>query len=257
MQPSDMKYPLCWIAYFDLLGFRSLVENRSIWEVRKCYEEALDEVNRKCYWTPAMWFSDTFLFYTQDDSRDSFGKIVGASEGFFRRMLKNLIPVRGCLAFGEFYAGPKGTLFGPALIKAYDEAEAQDWLGFILSEEAENKVKQYEINGRSVYDNLREHYFREYDVPFKKVESQRGQEPRSIEYRRRLVYTINLGSPRHGSEDPESARLLWNDLDHMQAISHLAKNLDDEKRQSINRKYENTKAFLMDTVPKLSDYVRK
>jgi hypothetical protein len=256
MQPSDLKYPLCWVAYFDLLGFRSTVEQRSIWHVLEHYKKALDKIKQLDHWTPAKWFSDTFLFYTEDDSMESFGKISGASEVFFRDMLRNWIPVRGCLTFGEFYAGEGESLFGPALLDAYDEAEAQDWLGLILTRKAEDKMKQYPINGRTAYDVFREYNYRDYEVPFKKQDSDRRAQLRLTGDCRRLVYTINCASLSHGREDPEWASHLWSDLDNMQRIGgDAAKNLLERER--IDKKYENTKTFLMDTVPKLSDSVRK
>jgi hypothetical protein len=240
MMPTEKTYSSCWVAYFDLLGFGNMVEHCEIWHVFEHYERALDEIKRLGHWTPARWFSDTFVFHTRDDSIDSLGKIAGASEIFFHRMITHLIPIRGCLTYGPLYTGPDDVLFGPALVTAYKEAEAQDWLGFILTPEAEERMKKYEVNGKNVYDVLRQYCYRGFDVPFK--ESYR----KTIESSRRLVY-----NPCHDKTSLESARTLCDWLSQMQCLG-LDIEQGEKKRKHIQSIYENTRAFLIDIVPGLS-----
>jgi hypothetical protein len=73
---------------------------------------------------------------------------------------KKSYPLRGCLAHGGLYIGLRGEMFGPALIDAYEEAEKQDWIGFVLHRTAEERMRHYCIDGRSVADALCE-----YDYP--------------------------------------------------------------------------------------------
>jgi hypothetical protein len=251
MKASE-PYSLYWVAYFDLLGFKSIVENeREVWRVQECYATALDKIEelKQGREIEAKWFSDTFLLYTGDVSKESFGAIEGASGHFFRRMLSSRIPMRGCLAFSKFYAGPRRELLGPALIAAHRETEAQEWLGFILHPEAANRVREYEINGQSVYDVLLRYDYREYDVAFKKTISGGP---------RRLVYT-----PINPTWKPEYAGFLCRDLDTMQrdGEGRIDRQKDtpasekEAEKERVRRKYENTKRFLLDTVPGLSDYL--
>jgi hypothetical protein len=251
MQASE-GYSLYWVAYFDLLGFKSIVENeREIRRVQERYETALDKIDelKQGHKIKAKWFSDTFLLYTEDVSKASFGAIAGASGHFFRWMLSSRIPIRGCLAFGKFYVGPRHELFGPALIAAYEEAEAQEWLGFILHPEAAKRMKEYKVNGQSVYDVLLRYDYREYDVPFKQKVSGGP---------RRLVY-----APINPTWRPEYASFLCRDLDTMQVDGEnlidrqqdTAASEKETEKERVRRKYEHTRQFLLDTIPGLSVYL--
>jgi hypothetical protein len=289
------RYESYWITYFDLLGFEDVVrEPRNIacqighvdgrpriWYALEHYRRALEEFEdfKRDYRMQGKWFSDTFLFYTKDESSDCVLKIASASGAFFRRMFGGLIPMRGCLAHGDLYSGPEDELFGPALIDAYREAEAQDWLGFIIHPNAEERMRLCEKNGRSVCKALQEYDYRDYRVPFKKkvphdVQANSSwrcvrrflapfkknvaadaQESRPSERRRRLAYTlIKPGETR------EHVQFLLRDLDHMQSVGEHLIGIDkdmtteekEKKRQDVRRKYENTREFLRNMPPALS-----
>src|ERR1035438_10287244 len=72
-------HPACscsrWLADFDLLGTRELIRSGDPFQVFSVYEKALREVT---HWNARLprighaWFSDTFLIYSQSDSRSDF-----------------------------------------------------------------------------------------------------------------------------------------------------------------------------------------
>src|SRR3974377_136077 len=90
-----------WIAYFDRLGFKAYCKSHDPVDVfcescawltiaeQAC--EGLSDVN-------LVWFSDTLLFYSMDDSRESFQAVDGASTSFFDELIDSQIPARGALA---------------------------------------------------------------------------------------------------------------------------------------------------------------
>ena len=118
------------------------------------------------------FFSDTFIFYTENDSKDSFRGISAASELFFQEMFLKEIPMRGCLNVGQFYADEEnGIFFGRALIDAYKLSEGQNWIGFVLSEEARQKLKDYESMG---FKSNKYFSFQEYNVPYKEETKRRN-----------------------------------------------------------------------------------
>ena len=90
------------------------------------------------------WFSDSFLFYTEDGT----GSDYTAFDVFVRWFVHFLvahdkIPVRGAITFGDFYGDVShNILFGKALVEAYEYGEAQDWIGFILCPSAVNRLKE-------------------------------------------------------------------------------------------------------------------
>lgn len=191
------------------------------------------------------WFSDTFLFFMPDGSPESFLGIDSACRAFFQRMLLRRIPLRGSLTVGKFYVESDAILIGPALVEAYDYAERQDWLGFVLTPKACRHLKGYNKDGRSVYDILLEHYYRPWDVPIKAGRGSRRETANSP------AYTMNLIRPAHGTEVADEARRVWDALIDMQERAK-DRSQDGEISQGVFRKYENTKRFLLDTVPALS-----
>lgn len=256
MEASE-TYQSYWVAYFDLLGFEKMVRQSTVCRARDCFRAAREEIKSKAEtrMIETTWFSDTFLLYVKDESWDSC-KISGAAAHFFRSMLEQSIAVRGCLAYGGLHLGPDGELFGPVLIDAYKEAEAQDWLGFTIHASAEERMGQYSVNGRSVDEILKEYDFRKYPVPFKHKESRQPQESQPGERDCRLAYTII------SLQDAGKSSHYWATLDDMQANADdlILKGHDaldcaacEDERRRVTRKYENTKKFIRDTISKHSN----
>ena len=186
------------------------------------------------------WFSDTFLFYMLDDSKEPFIEIDKACRSFFHRMILKRIPLRGSLTVDRLYIESDDVLIGPALVEAYDYAERQDWLGFVLTPNVRERLKGDAADGESLYDLLCRHYYREYDVP---VKSRRGSESSGRE--NLPACTMNFIRFDHGNQDLDEAKEILSALDDME---HMA--IDES--QSVRAKYERTKRFLLETVPGLS-----
>jgi hypothetical protein len=238
------EYGSYWVAYFDLMGFESMVRGENaVGPIRfEVYEPLLTEIKNGFKEVECKWFSDTFLFYTPDHSRTCWSGISDVCESFFYRAIEQQIPVRGCLSIGDFYA-EGDILVGPALIEAYRLAERQDWLGFVLSPKAVAKCNQYGIG--------RKHY-REYDVPVHDGKSER-------------LETFILSSCFQGCCPPHE---WWNYLDEMEGgalvyIEPTGKR--DEEAQSgdasteserVLRKYRNSKKYLLNLYPQLADLVQ-
>jgi hypothetical protein len=238
----------CWLAYFDILGFSNMVENFPVEFVKESYKKALkkgEQFNSRCKFK---WFSDSFIFYIENDSLDSYRCIRTASILFFRDMFLKEIPMRGCLNVGQLYADEEnGIFFGPALIDAHDFAENQEWIGFILSKEAREKIKDYELAGFKT-DN--DYWFQEYNVPYKDKE-------KSKRYNL-LVYKLNI-------LNTEYSERLWIALNIMERKAFLS--LPKDKRNNnintcskckrIFTKYRNTEDYLLSLYPSLQSEGKK
>ncbi len=143
----------CWIACLDLLGFKEKV---SAFErgsgcghldvfVRNFYGKLLDELQRQGkYWPGKVftaWASDTFLFFTRDDSKDSFGCIAGSAKHFCWSVIPKNWPLRGAIGFGQLYADRfKNIFLGSGLIDAYEYAQKQNWIGLIVTPKANSRL---------------------------------------------------------------------------------------------------------------------
>jgi hypothetical protein len=248
MENRNLGYKSYWVAYFDLLGFENRVKGeKAIWSILEGYRTALAEIRTNPGEIRNKWFSDTFLFYTPDDSRTSFRGMETACQSFFYRMMISQIPVRGCLAVGDFYEDASDdVLVGPALIEAYRLAEGQDWLGFVLSTDAVRRREQY---------GIRSDCYREYDVPF-----DHGKSTKRLE-----AFILSHRFPQCCSPDE-----WWRCLDEMEGDAPAyvtSEQRRGEQGQSggapiesemelVLRKYRNSKKYLRSLYPQLVGFVQ-
>lgn len=153
-----------WVSYFDRLGFGSYSKQSGLVEIfsetcnwlRHSKESAQDLAN-----VEFVWFSDTILFYSTDDSKTSFQAVAETSRCFFDELLDSRIPVRGALAFGDFYADKPNALFmGKALVDAFEYGEKFDWLGFVIHPSALARMEE-------VGQPVSELTYRRWDAEFK------------------------------------------------------------------------------------------
>lgn len=142
MDPNSyrpLRYRKRWFCYLDLLGFTSLVHSESVEHVIPLYIEALEHLRKEAKPKKRLglicsWFSDTFIIYSRDDTDREFSYVEQVGRLFFQKLILHHIPVRGALTHDSLYSQSSENIFvGPALIDAYNYAENQKWLGFILT----------------------------------------------------------------------------------------------------------------------------
>jgi hypothetical protein len=154
-----------WVGYFDLLGVKQIYKTKDHIQIFIAISSAAERCKeRSDAWGNVgyAWFSDTFIFFTNDDSAESLKAIENISRWFVYSLITNCIPVRGAISCDAFYADRENDIFfGEALLEAYKYGEAQDWIGFILSPSAEKRLKQLET-----LSELRLNYVHT-DIPFK------------------------------------------------------------------------------------------
>lgn len=209
----------CWLAYFDLLGTSSLISSGKTSDVFNAYLVALGHLESWDIRHPNVfraWFSDTFIMYTEDDSRDSFKAIEIISRWFMFALLDRKIPVRGALACNHFYADRSNSLYlGEALLDAYECGENQDWIGYIICPSAISKLSKFEaIRELQNYTN--------YEIPFKK--------PPKLS---KNILACKLGDMIRDSDDRNFL---------IDKLIEMKKNINDP---SIQKKYTRTIDFLM------------
>ncbi len=156
-----------WLGYFDLLGTKKIISTNNHLSVFSVYGNAIEQFKNMKNTIPdiqPLWFSDTFMIYSEDMSINGFGEVSHIASWVCYDLIMKGIPVRGSISYGEFYADKDNSLFfGKPLIEAYEYGEAQDWLGFILCPSVENiLISQGFFSDQSsayVYSN----------IPYKKV----------------------------------------------------------------------------------------
>lgn len=148
MIPSrDVREPDArFVAYFDMLGIASLTLDRPdmAWDAlsKLALERARirgyglldkdsgEELSGRLY---DLTFSDTIIIMSRGDDDLDLSAIVVTSLELFVAALAASIPVRGAIAHGRFLFNLEHSLFsGPPLVRAYQLAEAAQWLGVIV-----------------------------------------------------------------------------------------------------------------------------
>jgi hypothetical protein len=166
----------CWVACCDILGFKKEIsefEKVGVGHLdvffNNYYKSILDELQSQgnCYPNDVFiaWFSDTFLFFTRDDSKNSFGCLCGEFERFCYSVISQW-PIRAAIGFGQLYADTSKNVFlGSGLINAYKYAEKQNWIGLVVTPEANKRTGELGID----LSRWRSR-FRKYPVPLRQQE---------------------------------------------------------------------------------------
>jgi hypothetical protein len=242
----------CWVAYFDILGFKRKVQiaekSQSNWILTE-YKKVLKTAGyfREAVNNNVVWFSDSFIFYS-DNSAES---IAVAAQWFFDFMFWEKIALRGCLNYGRLYADQVARIYyGTALIEAYQLAESQDWIGFVLSEEAKKKMRECRAqNNETCWDASKSHYM-EYDVPLT---------DRGIADKKRKLPAYKIGY-RPESIDPDLYLRFVQMWEYSRYDIDNDSDLSEEQRKKelvkVRRKYENTDQFLSRAYPQIDQNLR-
>jgi hypothetical protein len=182
-----------FIAFFDILGFKEIVNNNNLAALKRQFENLLrdsqtalssetyiqlddstivpDLKNQK---VNCLHISDSIVFWTNSDSEEDFNDLVSVCYSFYWRTLKTTFPLRGCLTYGQIDFNPTTinnienvnfynySLIGKGLVDAYIKAESIEFAGCLLDKLAIEKVSDKVINNL-IYDQK----ICMYKVPFK------------------------------------------------------------------------------------------
>ena len=221
-----------WVACFDWLGFSSFISSHDNWIKPYIeYSSILDciDPDAKSYNIKTTWFSDTYIFYTDDDSFESYGKLKVFSTDFIDCALQRDVPMCGAMSSGELYADEDDNVFfGKALIDAYSYTENQDWIGFILCPSAIKRIERIKIEigtTSEIYDRLD---FRYWEIPLKKSMDKCG---RPLE-NNLLAYRLGRALGGHGTRE---------------GCISILENLMNEAERDKRAKYQRTIDFLQKT----------
>lgn len=182
-----------FIAYFDFLGYKNFIMNNNTEEVRRRighifrdtesalgkgkfveapygYIADIDKSKLNC-----LNISDTIIFWSNDDSFESFKEILEVSFRFNWTFTCYSFPVRGAIVhgemgvFGHYKDLDEGgtynlnTIYGKGLIIAHEKAENLNLAGCVIDVSAIDKVSKFgepmEIIGNRAML---------YNVPYKK-----------------------------------------------------------------------------------------
>lgn len=153
-EPQDWVHTKCWVACFDILGFKNLVafeddESLQITFLIEDYEKTLEHLRTSCkpYQEGDIeycWLSDTFVIFSRNDSARSYAVLQQAAKHFITECTYSKIPIRGAISVGHITRSKDNRSFmGKAFIDAFVYAEDQDWIGLLLTPTAIEKANSY------------------------------------------------------------------------------------------------------------------
>jgi hypothetical protein len=210
-----------WLAYLDILGFARLLEEQGELVAISVYEMCLEEIQSNAQRYPKLgfaYFSDTFLIYAPDDSKESLAAIEQSARWFFNILLLKHVPFRGALACGEFLADRSNNVFiGKALVEASRVGGKYNWIGFAVAPSAASRFEELNLPMKERLN------YREWEIPF---EIKGSKHP---ETEKGYAYLIGASSPVNGANQ------------FIEVLTDMAKTIENPE---VRVKYENTIEFL-------------
>ena len=177
-------------------------------------------------------FSDTVVFWTNDDTEESLVELLAVAYQFNWTEILHCFPVRGALVYGEIESvhfdqsnGGGGhyninSVFGKGLVQAYLRANEQDWAGTVLDE---SFIKELIKRGHNPKEFLIR-YSKQYNVPYKNGKSKPEE------------FVLNIVE---GNLNDEGLKNFGNGI--TDNFAQYNKSVADE---SVQRKISNTLRFL-------------
>lgn len=182
-----------FVAYFDYLGFKDFIEKndleyqkRIMNNIFRDIESALGQGETRDGKNGGVVadlgkttlnvinFSDTVIFWTNDDSEESFQELLKVAYRFNYQATTFFFPARGTIVLDEMehaaysYKNEAGgayhinSVYGKGLVKAHLKSDAQQWSGAVIEEEVIDHLKSKGIDP----DRMLGDYAKRYKVPY-------------------------------------------------------------------------------------------
>jgi len=135
---SDSRY----IALFDILGFKQIVESNALDEVVKTFAKFVIGASMTRSFVTHVYepaeisfrlFSDTILVHSRDDSKEAFLNMVRFSQALVGMMFQDGILLRGAITKGPVFISDD-VFIGTPIVRAYQMEQEQEWVGCWLED---------------------------------------------------------------------------------------------------------------------------
>lgn len=183
-----------YLTYFDLLGFSDFIKNNEVERQEEIIIEFFKDIERALskgefietqfgmgadlsnHKLNSLNFSDTVIFWTQDDSLESLKELLHVTYIFNYCATLFRFPARGSTVYGEIVtvnhneSNVNGgtynvnSILGKGLVHAYEIAEETNWSGAIIDNSIIERLIELNINTSEILNPIS----KEYNVPIKK-----------------------------------------------------------------------------------------
>ena len=165
------------VAYFDILGFKSKIDNMQLEELSDTYEKLikhtvglLNNKDGQFFWEQVCYryiFSDSIFLISRDDSDDAFVEMISYAWRMMQVAIAMGLPLRGAITYGDIYANLESNVFlGKAIVDAAVLEGQQNWIGAVVDNSAIQRFGTV-FEGKTIIADVVRHLLPEYDVPFK------------------------------------------------------------------------------------------
>lgn len=141
-----------YIAFLDILGFKSFVKRTSLGDVKKRLHSAIASArfadcggyviivegnlrpNERMRFVRRFSFSDSFVLVTEDDSVASLNSIIAVTGLYARKLFGQQFPLRGAIVRGEAdFVPDTNHIVGNGVLDAIELETQQEWFGVMLA----------------------------------------------------------------------------------------------------------------------------
>ena len=145
-----------WVAVFDILGFKSLIQDaersfpRSLLTNRlsELVELLEGEIGARAR-IEYLVFSDTFVLLAPDLEIQHYPWFLLICTHLIERSIQVELPLRGAISAGSvFISRQPQMLLGSAFLEAYEYQEDQDWVGLVLTPSASGLARSHGLEPR-------------------------------------------------------------------------------------------------------------
>ena len=141
----------CWVAHFDILGFRSILVHGSKDFKTILSQIDIDEIIESIKDMPSLhrehieylFYADTFIFYSKSDQIQDYPSMLSVAQRFIRKCISIRLPVRGAISFGELIFGhEKRILMGKAFLESYEYSEDQKVIIYLTNDDRISQTRR-------------------------------------------------------------------------------------------------------------------
>ncbi|HEY0828408.1 MAG TPA: hypothetical protein VGE40_09960, partial [Bacilli bacterium] len=128
-----------FVAFLDILGFKSLINENSNDELEELYDKIFSDKIFNLFKENKVNFisiSDSYVLYTQNNTYTSLLQIISAVGVLFTISMANGLPLRGAITVGRIFTRKNKfnkinqfNVFGKPLVRAYELESEQEWAG--------------------------------------------------------------------------------------------------------------------------------
>jgi len=180
-----MKYENRLIAFFDVLGFAKLLEEKDIDELHKLYKRFIQEIKSEVFqpqetmegsqeqevinFEKSIVFSDSIILISKEISNiKNINNFILSCISLMDKSTKNDFPLRGSIGKGDFIYDDEDDIFlSSDFAKIYKFEGQQEWCGCSILEDTQDIVNNSMYGTTNIY-NKQSLPLLKYNIPLKK-----------------------------------------------------------------------------------------